>query len=84
MSVVCAWSEFRQRKWNCGTPLKIDSYKREFEENWNVVYWISVKFGEYVTGGDMKVPKKFGIDLSKFVWFGHFIEHLVCGGFSLR
>jgi hypothetical protein len=26
----------------------------------------------------MKVPEKFGIDLSKFGWFGHSIEHLAC------
>jgi hypothetical protein len=31
-----------------------------------------VKFGEYVTGGIVKVLKKFGIDWSIFGWFGHF------------
>jgi hypothetical protein len=29
-----------------------------------------VKFGEYVTGGVVKVPRKFGIDLSIFGWLG--------------
>jgi hypothetical protein len=38
-----------------------------------------VKCGEYVAGGVVKVPKKFGIDLSIFGWFGHFTEHVVCG-----
>jgi hypothetical protein len=39
-------------------------------QNWSLGYWIGVKFGEYVTRGVMKVPEKFGIDLSKFGWFG--------------
>jgi hypothetical protein len=38
-----------------------------------------VKLGEEVTRDDMKVSEKFGIDWSKFGWFGHFIEHLACG-----
>jgi hypothetical protein len=79
MSVVCASFEFRRRKWNCGTRFGIDSYKWEFVENWSLRYRIGVKFGEYVTGGDMKVPKKSGIDLSRFDWFGHFIEQVACG-----
>jgi hypothetical protein len=41
-------------------------------------YLIGVNFGEYVTGGIMKGPEKFGIDWSKFGWFGHSIEHLAC------
>jgi hypothetical protein len=48
-------------------------------KNWSLVYRIGVKFGEYVTCGVMKVPKKFGIDLIKFEWFGHCIEQMVCG-----
>jgi hypothetical protein len=32
----------------------------------------------------MKVPGKFGIDWSKFGWFGHFIEHLACGVLRFR
>jgi hypothetical protein len=27
----------------------------------------------------MKVPEKFGFNWSKFGWFGHFTEHVVCG-----
>jgi hypothetical protein len=27
----------------------------------------------------MKVLEKYGVDLSKFGWFGHFTEHLACG-----
>jgi hypothetical protein len=27
----------------------------------------------------MRVLEKSGIDLSKFEWFGHFIEYLACG-----
>ena len=27
----------------------------------------------------VKVPEKFGFNWSKFGWFGHFTEHLVCG-----
>jgi hypothetical protein len=38
-----------------------------------------VKFGEYVTGGVVKVPEKFGFNRSIFCWFGHFTEHVVCG-----
>jgi hypothetical protein len=38
-----------------------------------------VKFGEYVTGGVVKVTEKFGIDWSIFGWFGHFAEHVACG-----
>jgi hypothetical protein len=43
-----------------------------------------VKFGEYVTGGIVKVPEKFGFNRSNFGWFGHFAEHVACGvlGFS--
>jgi hypothetical protein len=39
-----------------------------------------VKFGEDVTRGGMKVLEKSRTDLSKFDWFGHFIEHLACEG----
>jgi hypothetical protein len=35
-----------------------------------------VKFGEYVTGGVVKVPEKFGFNQSIFGWFGHFTEHV--------
>jgi hypothetical protein len=38
-----------------------------------------VKFGEYVTGGVVKVPEKFGFNWSIFGWFGHFTEHMACG-----
>jgi hypothetical protein len=38
-----------------------------------------VKIGEYVTGGVVKVPEKFGFNRSNFEWFGHFTEHMVCG-----
>jgi hypothetical protein len=38
-----------------------------------------VKFGEYVTGGVVRVPEEFWIDWSIFGWFGHFTEHVVCG-----
>jgi hypothetical protein len=38
-----------------------------------------VKFGEYVTEGVVKVPKKFGFNRSIFGWFGHFTEHVACG-----
>ena len=43
-----------------------------------------MKFGEYVTGGILKVPGKIGFNPSNFDWFGHFAEHMVCGelGFS--
>jgi hypothetical protein len=37
-----------------------------------------VKFGEYVTGGGVKVPEKFGFNWSIFGWFGHFTEHVTC------
>jgi hypothetical protein len=43
-----------------------------------------VKFGEYVTEGIVKVPKKFGFNWSNFGWFGHFIEHVACGGIGFR
>jgi hypothetical protein len=39
-----------------------------------------VKFAEYVTEGIVKVPEKFGIDWGMSGWFGHFTEHVVCGG----
>jgi hypothetical protein len=39
---------------------------------------MSVKFGEYVTGGVVKVPKKFGFNWNIFGGFGHFTEHVVC------
>jgi hypothetical protein len=32
----------------------------------------------------MKVPEKFGIDWSKFGWFGHSIEHLACRVLGFR
>jgi hypothetical protein len=38
-----------------------------------------VKFGEYVTGVIVKVPKKFGIGWSIFGWFGRFTGHVACG-----
>jgi hypothetical protein len=38
-----------------------------------------VKFGEYVTGGIVKVPEKFGFNLGIFGSFGHFTEPVVCG-----
>jgi hypothetical protein len=38
---------------------------------------MSVKFGEYVTGGVVKVPEKVGFNWSIFGWFGHFTEHVV-------
>jgi hypothetical protein len=37
-----------------------------------------MKFGEYVTGGIVKVPEKFGFNRSNFEWFVHFIEHVMC------
>jgi hypothetical protein len=39
-----------------------------------------VKLREYVTGGVVKVPEKFGFNRSIFGWFGHFTEHVACGG----
>ena len=33
--------------------------------------------GMSATGGAMGVLEKFGVDLSKFEWFGHFTGHLV-------
>jgi hypothetical protein len=42
------------------------------------------EFGEYVTGGIVKVPKKFGFNWSIFGWFGHFTEHVVCGVLGFR
>jgi hypothetical protein len=38
-----------------------------------------VRFCEYVTGGIVNVPEKFGFNLSNFGWFGHFTEHVACG-----
>jgi hypothetical protein len=43
-----------------------------------------VKFGEYVTGGVVKVPKKFGFNRSISGWFGHFTEHVIGGGLGFR
>jgi hypothetical protein len=43
-----------------------------------------VQFGEYVTGGIVKVPEKFGFNLSIFGWFGHFTKHVVCEDLGLR
>jgi hypothetical protein len=43
-----------------------------------------VKFGEYVTGGIVKVPEKFGFNQSNFGWFGHFAEHVTYGGLGFR
>jgi hypothetical protein len=40
---------------------------------------MGVKFGEYVTGGVVKVPEKFGFNWSIFDWFRHFTEHVTCG-----
>jgi hypothetical protein len=53
-------------------------------EIWSLGYRIGVKFGEYVTSDVMKALENFGIDLSKFDWFGHLTEHLVCGSLGLR
>jgi hypothetical protein len=39
---------------------------------------MGVKFCEYVTGGVVKVPEKFGFNWSIFGWFGHFTEQVVC------
>jgi hypothetical protein len=39
-----------------------------------------VKLCEYVTEGVVKVPEKFGFNRSNFELFGHFTEHVVCGG----
>jgi hypothetical protein len=49
MSEVCAWFEFRRRKWIWGTQRRIDRYKWELVENWCLGYQIGVKFSEYVT-----------------------------------
>jgi hypothetical protein len=35
-----------------------------------------VKFGKDVAGSVVKVPEKFGFNLSKFGWFRHFTEHV--------
>jgi hypothetical protein len=43
-----------------------------------------VRFCEYVTGGIVKVPEKFGIDWSIFGWFGHFTEHVACSVLGFR
>jgi hypothetical protein len=43
-----------------------------------------VKFGEYVTGGVVKVPEKFGVNRSIFCRFGHFTEHVACEDLGLR
>jgi hypothetical protein len=43
-----------------------------------------VKFGEYVTRGVLKVPKKFGFKRIIFGWFGHFTEHVVCEDLGFR
>jgi hypothetical protein len=45
---------------------------------------MGVKFGEYVTGDVVKVPEKFGFNWSIFGWFGHFTEHVMCGGLGFR
>jgi hypothetical protein len=67
-----------EEKWNLGTWLGNDRSKRGIEWNWSLVYRIGVKFSEYVTGGVVKVPKKFGFNRSIFGWFGHFTEHVAC------
>jgi hypothetical protein len=36
-----------------------------------------VKFGKDVAGSVVKVPEKFGFNLSIFGWFGYFTEHVV-------
>jgi hypothetical protein len=43
-----------------------------------------VKIGEYITGGIVKVPEKFGFNWSNFDWFGHFAEHVACDVSGLR
>jgi hypothetical protein len=56
-------------------------------KQWNtrcLGYQISVNFGESVTGSVMRVLEKAGVDLSNFVWFGHFTEHLACGVLKRR
>jgi hypothetical protein len=45
---------------------------------------MGVKFGEYVTGGIVKMPENFGFNWSIFGWFGHFTEHVVCGVLGFR
>jgi hypothetical protein len=45
---------------------------------------MSVKFGEYVTGGVVKVPENFGFNWSIFGWFGHFTEHVGGGVLGFR
>jgi hypothetical protein len=37
-----------------------------------------VRFCEYVSGGIIKVPEKFGFNWSNFDWFGNFTEHVAC------
>jgi hypothetical protein len=43
-----------------------------------------VKFGKDVAGSVVKVPEKFGFNWSKFGWFGHFTEHVVCGDLGFQ
>jgi hypothetical protein len=43
-----------------------------------------VKFGEYVTGGIVKVPEEFGFHRSNFGWFGHFAKHMACDALGFR
>jgi hypothetical protein len=43
-----------------------------------------MRFCDYVTSGIVKVPEKFGINWIIFGWFGHFIEHVACGGLCFR
>jgi hypothetical protein len=43
-----------------------------------------VRFCDYVTRGIVKVHEKFGINWSIFGRFGHFTEHVACGGLGFR
>ena len=43
-----------------------------------------MKFDKDVAGSVVKVPVKFGFNWSKFGWFGHFTEHVVCGVLGFR
>ena len=45
---------------------------------------MGVKCGEYVTGGVVKVPEKFGFNWSIFGWLGHFTEHVEGGELGFR
>jgi hypothetical protein len=84
MSEVCAWFEFSRRKRYLGTRLGNDRSKREFWRNLSLGSRIGVKFRKDVAGSVVKVPEKFGFNWSKFGWFGHFTEHVVCGDLGFQ